>query len=262
MTNSFLFAFTLTSITGLATCLGSLLLLFLKQKNFNFLSFILAFSAGIMIYVSLFALLPESINILKQATPTLTTYLTSLFSLILGIIIGYMIEKYINHKNAEKNFSIASESAEKTTLLKTSALVAITLAVHNFPEGLATFISAISNSQTTYPVMLSMALHNIPEGIAVAMPVFYITGSKKKAFIYSLLSGLIEPVGAVFGYVFLNTLINHGNVGIIFSLIAGIMIFVSLETLYSLIKKHKQIHQMIGGLLSAILITLITFLTF
>ncbi len=253
--NSFLFAFSLTLLTGLSTGIGSLIAFFLKKENFKFLSFMLGFSAGVMIYVSFTTLLPEAETLLKKSyTPKLTLLISNL-AFFGGIFLATMIDKLVPepHEISEKSPS-KKTTVETTKLLKTGVFVAIILAIHNFPEGLSTFISALTETSIGYSVALAMALHNIPEGIAVSIPIFYATGSAKKAFAFSFLSGLIEPVGAIFGYFILLPLISHQLMGSIFSLIAGIMIYISFASLYPLAQKTTNGKLSIHGLFTGFLI--------
>ena len=248
--NSFLFAFSLTLLTGLSTGIGSLIAFFLKKENFKFLSFMLGFSAGVMIYVSFTTLLPEAETLLKKSyTPKLTLLISNL-AFFGGIFLATMIDKLVPepHEISEKT------PVETTKLLKTGIFVAIILAIHNFPEGLSTFISALTETSIGYSVALAMALHNIPEGIAVSIPIFYATGSAKKAFAFSFLSGLIEPVGAIFGYFILLPLISHQLMGSIFAFIAGIMIYISFASLYPLAQKTANGKLSIHGLFAGFLV--------
>ena len=131
--------------------------------------------------------------------------------------------------------------------------MAIVLAIHNFPEGLSTLVSAITNENIGYKVAFAMALHNIPEGIAIALPVYYLTGSRKKAFVYAFLSGLIEPIGAIIGYLMLLPVVLNNMTGAILVFVAGLMVYISFMTIFSFMKNSVERKLMINGLLLAVI---------
>ncbi len=251
--NNFLFAFSLTLLTGLSTGIGSFISLFLKRDNFKFLSFMLGFSAGVMIYVSFTTLLPEAENLLSKTYEKKPALFICNLAFFIGIIIAIIIDKFIPEP-APNEKQTKDSHIKNTSLLKTGLFVAIILAIHNFPEGLSTFMSALSQTSIAYLVALAMALHNIPEGIAVSIPIFYATGSRKKAFFYSFLSGLIEPIGAVIGYFILLPFINNQLMGAIFAFIAGVMIYISFASLYPLAQKATDSKLSIYGLLTGFLV--------
>lgn len=256
--NTFLFAFCLTLLTGLSTGIGSLIAFFLKRDNFKFLSLMLGFSAGVMIYVSFTTLLPEAEMLLLKNHSIKQALFISNTAFFLGILLAILIDRFIPEPQNTK-ISNNNPLIENKTLLKTGLFVAIILAIHNFPEGLSTFISALTETSIGYSVALAMALHNIPEGIAVSIPIFYATGSAKKAFFYSFLSGLIEPIGAVFGYFVLLPLISNQLMGSIFAFIAGIMIYISFASLYPLAQKTTDSKLSINGLFLGFFIMAICF---
>jgi Predicted divalent heavy-metal cations transporter len=141
-------------------------------------------------------------------------------------------------------------SVEAQKLMKTGVLTALAITIHNFPEGLATFISGISQPKLGIAIAIAVAIHNIPEGIAVAIPVYCATGSRKKAFYYSLLSGAAEPLGAVLAFLFLAPYINATVLGFIFAGIAGIMVYISFDELLPTARLYGEHHLTIYGLLS------------
>lgn len=248
LTENFIFAFSLTILTGLATGVGSLIAFILKRDNFKLLSFMLGFSAGIMIYVALLALLPEAQKLISN-THSLTDGIFILTgSFVLGIILAIIIDKIIPEPDTNNSNFKNSLLPHNTKLLKTGIFIAIVLAIHNFPEGISTFISALTEESVGYSVAFAMALHNIPEGIAISIPIFYATGNRKKAFFYSFLSGLVEPIGALIGYFILLPFINNGLIGGIFAFIAGIMSYISLATLIPLAQKVKEGNNTLIGL--------------
>jgi len=147
---------------------------------------------------------------------------------------------------------------EQRTLLKTGIFTAIALAIHNFPEGLATFVSAVNDTSLGISIASAIAIHNIPEGIAVAVPIYYATQSKRKAFLYSFLSGMAEPIGALVGYLLLQSFFNDLTFGILFALVAGIMVFIALDELLPTARQYGEHHLAIYGLVSGMAVMAIS----
>ena len=139
---------------------------------------------------------------------------------------------------------------------------ALAIAIHNFPEGLATFVSALTDMKIAIPIAIAIAIHNIPEGISVSVPIYYATGSKKKAFLYSFLSGMAEPVGALVGYFFLRSIFSDLSFGIIFAMVAGIMVFISLDELLPAAEKYGEHHLSIYGLILGMIVMAVSLLLF
>lgn len=252
--NNLLFAFILTLIAGLSTGIGSCIAFFTKKTNTKFLSVSLGFSAGVMIYVSMVEIFAQSQGMLvKIYGQKLGTGITSL-SFFLGILLILLIDKFIpNDSNPHElqDISKLSENDIKNkNLMRTGIFTAIAIAIHNFPEGLATFVSALQDVSIAIPIVFAIAIHNIPEGISVSVPIYYATGDKKKAFIYSLLSGLCEPFGALVGYLILMPFINDTVLGILFASVAGIMVFISLDELLPLSREYGEGHLSIYGLVA------------
>ena len=150
----------------------------------------------------------------------------------------------------------------KRSLLGTGIFAALALAVHNFPEGLATFVAALNDPQLGIPIAVAIAIHNIPEGIAVAVPIFYATKSRKKAFSLSLLSGLAEPLGAIVGYLILRPFLNDTLMGLIFAAVAGIMVYISLDELLPAAKEYGEHHLSIYGLIAGMVVMSVSLVLF
>ncbi len=140
--------------------------------------------------------------------------------------------------------------------------VALAIAIHNFPEGLATFIAALQKPALGLSIAVAIAIHNIPEGISVSVPIYYATGSKKKAFVYSFLSGLAEPVGALIGYFILRSFINDLMFGILFAVVAGIMVFISFDELLPAAEEYGEHHLAIYGLIAGMAVMALSLLLF
>jgi zinc transporter, ZIP family len=247
-----LFAFLLTLIAGLSTGIGSLLAFFTQRTHVRFLAFALGFSAGVMIYISFSELYVDAKDSLINAFGELLgqTYAMGLF--FLGIILTALIDKCVPSYENPHEMHDVEEMQEKNIdprLLRMGIFSAIAIAIHNFPEGLATFMSALEDPALGVSICFAIAIHNIPEGIAVSVPVFYATGNAKKAFFYSFLSGLAEPLGGLLGYFMLSFLWSHLIVGMVFAFIAGVMVFISFDQLLPTAEKYGEHHIVIYGLI-------------
>lgn len=239
--NNIVFAFLLTLFAGLSTVIGSIIGFFVKKENEKFLSISLGFSAGVMIYVSMIEMFDKAKISLTGELGDFTGYFVTIISFFVGILIIFLIDKIIpmekylpdeeSKKSKEKNNNYVKEKLlrNKKALYRTGIFTALVLAIHNFPEGLATFVSSIYEPSLGIGIAIAIAIHNIPEGIAVSVPIYYATGDRKKAFLFSFLSGLAEPIGAIVGYLILGTVLNELAFGIIFAMISGIMVYISLD---------------------------------
>lgn len=235
----YIHAFLLTLAAGLSTGIGSLTVLFAKNKKTKFLSFALGFSAGVMIYVSM-------IEIFQKAKASLCASLGGKEGLLVtcaaffgGMLALAFIDKFIPCKNTPDDIACFKKGT-KTDLLRTGVFTAIAIGIHNLPEGLATFLTALKEPSLAVPVVTAIAIHNIPEGIAVSIPIYYATKSKRKAFVYSFLSGITEPLGAVMGYVILLPVMNDTVFGIMFAAVAGIMVYISIDALLPTARQYGE----------------------
>ncbi|MDD2678323.1 MAG: zinc transporter ZupT [Candidatus Nanoarchaeia archaeon] len=229
--SSFLFPFILSLIAGLSTGIGSLIALFIKKFEQSYLAFALGLSAGVMIYISFIELLPESFEAIGN--------LLSLALFFAGMGLIGIIDKFIPEVQNPHHIP-SPETNHNNKLLRTGVMTAIIMAVHNFPEGIAVFSSALIDARMGLLVAIAVAIHNIPEGIAVSMPIFYATKSKKKAFFYSFFSGLTEPLGALLAYFFLMPFLTPQLMSGILAFVAGIMIYISLDQLIPIAHKCKE----------------------
>lgn len=268
--NDVALAFLLTAAAGLSTAIGGLIALFTKQTNKSFLSISLGFSAGVMIYISFMEILPKSQEALSLEFGTSIGEALAVVSFFAGIAIIAFIDKMIpNNANPHEinstlpiDENIASEDQEvhSKNLMRTGLFTALAVGIHNFPEGLATFMAALYDPVVALPLVIAIALHNIPEGIAVSVPIYYATGSKKKAFMYSLLSGVAEPVGALIGWLVLMPIMSDGVFGIVFGVIAGIMIYISIDELLPTARAYGKHHLSIYGLIAGMAVMAISLL--
>lgn len=233
-------ALLLTVFAGLFTLFGSFIIFFIKKPKDIYMNIAMGFAAGVMIFVSFVELLGRSIETIG--------YLYAIIAFFSGILIIYLIDVFIPHSyEAENNYK--NNLKKKNYLKRCAILIAIGIAIHNFPEGIAVFFSSISNINLGLSVAIAIALHNIPEGIAVAMPIYYATGKKRKAFLYSFLSGVAEPIGALVAFFFLSSFLNETILGIILSGVAGVMVFISFDELLPRAYKQQESHLIILGIL-------------
>ncbi len=251
--NDVVIAFLITLFAGLATGIGSAMALLKKKTDKKFLSIALGFSAGVMLYVSFVEILPKATEALSEIHGEEGGNIWAVVSFFVGIGIIALIDKLIPKSNNPHTIHSIEDmnkggDAQKSKLMRMGVFTALAIAIHNFPEGIATFVAALEDQQTGIAVALAIAIHNIPEGIAVAVPVYYATGSKKRAFKLSFLSGISEPVGALVGYFVLIRYMGTSVFGYIFAAVAGIMVFISLDELLPAAKEFGEHHLSILGL--------------
>ncbi|OYT46556.1 zinc transporter ZupT [Thermoplasmatales archaeon ex4484_6] len=268
-TATVLIAFGLTLFAGLATGVGSAIAFFSRRTNTRFLSISLGFSAGVMIYVSLVEIFFKAKDSLVEDLGSVRagTWVTVL-SFFLGMLTIALIDKLVpsfeNPHEARKVEEMGSKAEARRfrKLYRMGLLTALAIGIHNFPEGLATFASALKDVSIGIPIAVAIAIHNIPEGIAVSVPIFYATGNRKKAFIYSFLSGLSEPVGALLGYFILMFFFSDIVFGILFASVAGIMVFISLDELLPTAREFGNHHLSIYGLIAGMAVMAVSLLLF
>lgn len=267
MENNFWFAFFLTLFAGLSTGIGSLIGLLSKKFNTKILTVSLGFSAGVMIYVSMIEIFPKSKEMLGNSLGDKNGYIWTVISFFIGIFIIGAIDKLIpsyenpHELNLENKIEKSSEK-DKAKLLRMGFFSALAIGIHNFPEGLATFMSGLNNPTLGISIAVAIAIHNIPEGLAVSAPVFYATKSRKKAFILSFISGLAEPIGAIVGYFILRKIFNEITMGVVFAIVAGIMVYISLDELLPTAEEYGEHHLAIGGLISGMMVMAASLLLF
>lgn len=237
----------LTTIVGLTMGLGSILSFFKKDSNKRFFSLSLSFAAGIMIYVSFMAILPEGIHLLEERLGEIGRFV-ALAGFFGGMIIIALIEKWIHKYGGSYHHGHSHDEEEHDHHLSQLGLMsAIAIAIHNLPEGLAIFTAGVKDITLAIPIALAVILHNIPLGIAISVPIYHSTGSKKKAFIYTTLVGLFQPLGGIIGYFLFANLPTELFFGVLFTLVAGIMIFVSFDELLPLSRVDGDHHACVYG---------------
>ena len=260
-----LFAFSLTLFAGLATGVGSALALLTKRTSTKFLSVALGFSAGIMLYVSFMELLPEGMTALVSAWGETSGSWAAVGAFFAGIAFIALIDILVPETENPHEIHTVEEmdgtsESHKANLMRMGLFTALAITIHNFPEGIATFIAALNDPNLGIAIAVAIAIHNIPEGIAVAVPVFYATGSRKKAFRLSFLSGLAEPAGALVGYFFLIQFLNDAMFGFVFAAVAGIMVYISLDELLPAAKEYGEHHLSIYGLIAGMAVMAVSLL--
>ncbi len=258
--STILFAFGLTLFAGLATGVGSLLAFYSKDTNKRFLAAALGFSAGVMIYVAMIEIFVKARASLEAVVGSSLGYLYTTIAFFAGIALIAIIDKLVpSYENPHEihdsqELAIDPQTHEKRALLRMGMFSALAITIHNFPEGLATFMAALENPTLGISIAIAIAIHNIPEGVAVSVPIYFATGSKKKAFFYSFLSGLSEPVGAFLGFVILKNFMNDLIFGLVFASVAGIMVYISLDELLPTAEKYGEHHVAIYGLIAGMLV--------
>lgn len=266
--SSVLFAFGLTIFAGLSTGIGGALAYFTKKTNTKFLSTALGFSAGVMLYVSFVEIIVKARDAMEaQVGETEAAWLTVL-AFFGGMLLIAIIDKFVpSFENPHEIHSIEElydeeQEPKDPKLLRMGLFTALAIAIHNFPEGLATFTAALSDPSLGISIAIAIAIHNIPEGIAVSVPVYYATGDRTKAFLYSFLSGTAEPLGALIGYLVLMRYLNDMVFGFIFAMVAGIMVFISLDELLPTAHKYGEHHLAIYGVVSGMIVMALSLLLF
>ncbi|EHE0191655.1 zinc transporter ZupT [Campylobacter jejuni] len=271
-------AMLLTLFSGFSTAIGSTIAFFSRKDDLRVLSLGLGFSAGVMIYISFMEILPTALKDFKNHYDSHWAELLGLACFFGGILISLLIDKLIpedvNPHEPKEDLSELKicplpqkgqnppkfHPGEKLHQINTKALkrtgifTALAIAIHNFPEGFATFIASLDNLTLGIAIAIAVAIHNIPEGLAVSLPIYHATGDKKKAFIYSALSGLAEPLGAFVGALILLPFIGDLTLAISFAVIAGIMVFISLDELLPAAKTYDKAHDSLYGLIAGMAI--------
>lgn len=264
-----LLAFGLTLFAGLATGIGSFIAFTTTRTNRTLLCAALSFSAGVMIYVSFVEIFVKARTALGEAMGDEAGYIMTTIAFFGGIALIMLIDKLVpHHENPHELHKVeemddTQEAAHYHGLYRMGLLTAIAIGLHNFPEGLATFVATLKDPALGYHIAFAVAVHNIPEGIAVAVPIYFATGSRKKAFIFSFLSGLSEPIGAGIGYLLFMNFFNDITFGVLFAMVGGIMVFISLDQLLPAArtygKHHVSVYALVAGM-ATMAVSLLLFL--
>ncbi len=250
--NAFLTAMLLTAAAGLSTTVGSLVAVFWHEPSDRYMAVTLGFSAGVMIHVSYVELLPAGINGLSEgAMAAGAAFVVAHLALFGGFVLMLLIDVVVSHSYILES-PASTEDAD--ALRKMSLLVALGVAIHNFPEGMATFAGTLQDRSVGLAIAVAIALHNIPEGVAVAVPIYAATRSRKKAFLWSFLSGVSEPLGAALAGLALMPFLSPALLACTLAVVAGFMIYIAFDELLPLAQAEGHHHLAILGVLGGMLV--------
>ena len=238
-------AFLLTTLAGLSTGIGSAIAYGIRRPKLTYLSVLLGFSAGVMIYISFVELLGAAIEEVG--------FLNANLAFFCGIITIFLVDRLIPHIHVD-----VQKDTQRGSLEYAGMMTAVGIAIHNFPEGLAVLAVALASPEFGIPIALAIAIHNIPEGISVSVPIFYATGNRRKAFLYSFLSGISEPVGALVGYLILLPFITPMLLASTLAFVGGIMVFICFDELIPVANKYGEQHLCMYGLFLGMFIMMVS----
>lgn len=265
-TGNFWVAFGLTMFAGLSTGIGSALAFFTKSTNTRFLSVSLGFSAGVMIYVSFVEILQKAREALIPAMGEKMATWHAVLAFFAGILVIALIDRlipsYENPHEIRRVEDVVRQGKKDPQLVRMGLFAALAIAIHNFPEGIATFMAGMSDTSIAIPIAVAIAIHNIPEGIAVSVPISYGTGNRKRGFILSFLSGLSEPVGALLAWFILMPFLSDTIFGYTFAGVAGIMVFISIDELLPTAREYGLHHHAVYGFLAGMAVMAVSLLMF
>ncbi len=269
-TETILFAFALTLFAGLSTGIGSILALVTKKTNTRFLAVALGFSGGVMIYVSFAEILPKARDSLVSGLGMRMGSWAAAGSFFAGILVIAIIDQLVPSGENPHESRMVEEilpggdgpHAHHGKLMRMGVMSALAIAIHNFPEGIATFAAALQDPSLGIAIAVAVAIHNIPEGLAVSVPIYFSTGSRRKAFTLSFLSGLAEPLGALLGYLLLFRILNDTTFGVLFGMVAGIMVFISLDELLPAAREYGEAHRAVYSMVAGMVVMAISLLLF
>lgn len=250
MDKNVVYSLLISFFAGISTLLGGLVV-YLKFKDKNsFIAFALSFSLSVMISLSIFELLPDSF-----------ITLSSRFGLLVGIIfttVMFLVGKFLVTKINKKLALLQN----KDNLYRVGLLSMIALMLHNFPEGIATFMASYNDLSAGISLGIAIMLHNIPEGISISVPIYYATGSKKRGVIYSLISGLAEPLGAILAFIVLKNYINDITIALVLVIVAGIMITISINEMLPEVNSYNKKNISILGMIIGVILVIVNLLLF
>ena len=219
-------ALLLSTLAGFSTMIGTIIIFFSKRKNEKLLSISLGLAGGVMISVSFMELLPEALHHFGEIVNEQWATVFMVCTLILGVLFASLLDKFIPHNEEEDTHDLKHEN-----LYRIGVVSMFAIAIHNFPEGIATFMAGYESESLGFAIALAIAFHNIPEGLTVALPMYISTGSRKKALLSTFISSIAEPLGALLAFLVLKPFINDITLGIIFGMISGIMLYIAIEEL-------------------------------
>lgn len=243
------FALLLSALAGLSTTIGSVLSLLVRKPGPRFMAISLGFSGGVMILVSFVELLQAGIDSIG--------FTQAHIAFFGGMVVMFIIDEFIPHEYLAEH-QHTNGDLDQGRLFKTGLFVALGIGIHNLPEGMVSFAAALKDPSLGMAIALAIALHNIPEGISVAMPIYAATGSRFKAFLWSFLSGVAEPIGAVLAAMVLSPFLNQTVLGYMLAAVAGIMVFISIDELIPVSRSLSEEHTSILGIIAGMIIMAIS----
>lgn len=258
-TNALWIALLMTAIAGMGTGIGALMSLLPIAREAKFLSGALGFSAGVMLYVSFLDLMPQALNELSGIYTEKTAQFYTLLAFFIGIGLIALIDFLVPEKNNPHEYSHTEENVPSRSK-RTGIMLALAIGIHNFPEGIATFISSLDGMTVAIPIVIAIMLHNIPEGIAVSVPIYNATGSHRKAIVWSIISGLAEPLGAIIGVIFLMPLWSPALDAVLLAGVAGVMVYISVDELLPGAESYGHHHITIGCVIIGMMLMAISIL--
>lgn len=251
---NFVPAMLITLFAGLATAIGGGIAFIVKKDNLKALSVGLGFSAGVMIFLSFTDILPEAGKLLAVNFPNKYEWLVY-GGFIIGLVVAILIDYFIpDHIDTDEVLNPDAPCKHQHRIKRAGLFTAVAICVHNFPEGMATFLTTTQNITLGISVGLAIAIHNIPEGIAVALPIYHVTGKKRYAMLYAALSGITEPIGALVGLFLFSLFLPQIMIGMLMAAVAGIMIYLAFDTLLPLAREYGNWHLSMVGIVSGMLV--------
>ena len=267
------FALLLTLLAGLSTGIGSAIAYFMPKPKPQHMSLILGFSAGVMLYISFAELLPKAFGEVGFLTANVGFFLGIVFIALLDILIPHEYQQehvdalcplFVSRERPAQESEVGApiphrlrhrRGQQSSRLMRVGLFTALGIAIHNLPEGLVVFSSAVTGD-TTFGILVAVAiaLHNIPEGISVSVPIWEATGNRRQAFLYSFAAGLAEPVGAIIGYGILLPFLTPTLIYSLLAFAAGIMVYISLDELLPMAHLYGKEHFVILGVLGGMLV--------
>jgi zinc transporter, ZIP family len=258
MSDNLALAFGVTTAAGLATGIGAAMGLFAKTTNHRFLALALGFSAGVMLFISFVEILPKSIAMFSNDRGEVEAFTWGALAFIGGLVfmsIFYRVLPRWDFPGSDRATDYPVHTFQPAThsdriLLRSGILVALAVSLHNFPEGIATFFLTLEEPDLGISAAVAIAIHNIPEGIAVAVPLYYALGKRSLAFLGGLASGLAEPLGALLGFLLLRPFISDSLLGGLFAVVAGIMVYISIDSLLPAARQYDRGQLTIYGVIA------------
>lgn len=247
-----LYALAVTTVAGLSTGLGALVVLLFDRPKERLMAFSLGFAAGVMMTVSLSDMLPHAVDSYSEKMSTLSAALCAASLCMMGMLVALLLEKCVPNETA--NLPKGQTTLVARGALRSAMVTTVAIILHNLPEGILTLFTSYANPKLGLTLAIAIALHNIPEGIAVSVPIYYATGSRWRGILYALASGLAEPVGAVLAFFLLKDFLTPMFLNGMIAFIAGIMLFVSVSELMPQAFSYRKRSYAVSGICFGILV--------